>query len=478
MNIEQAVIRVYNQHNYVMGSGVLISDNQILTCAHVVSDALGIRQKSGPKPIQNVTIDFPFVAPEIKIPTTVIFWEPESDIACLELTDGPFRGTKPVFLVNDTQLQEHSFHAFGFPPNYDKGVWSTGVLRSRNAEGWIQIEDEKVPGYPIRPGFSGAPVWDDQLNAVVGIVVAADISPMIKAAYMIPTDILVQKCPLLNLHIKLPVKNFFEKNEETSDENPQFEAGKIFRLQGTKYLIRELIKKAVIDELSFHSLRASNLFTHQDVGICYVTRCSDQAKAVSGLHKVLIRAKAYTQAATNGSHLPHMLNITEPDTNTAWFIVEWLHGTSLDKYFPKNDSLPGRSELITLLGWTIDICDALSALHRQRISPACIHPGVIQINQEHKAVLTDPLFLVSSDAQINPLPAFNPAVDVTALAKTIFELSTHHPPLTKPASSYNPVIPETYDLLMQNVFSGGIQSPKSLKQELINVQLMMRSKNR
>ena len=39
------------------------------------------------------------------------------------------------------------------------------------ANGWLQIEDSKAQGYAVVPGFSGSPVWDEQADGVVGLVV-------------------------------------------------------------------------------------------------------------------------------------------------------------------------------------------------------------------------------------------------------------------------------------------------------------------
>ncbi len=59
------------------------------------------------------------------------------------------------------------------------------------------IEDTTETGYLIAPGFSGGPVWDDALGGVVGMIVAADTDERIKAAFLIPTDVLAETLPNL-----------------------------------------------------------------------------------------------------------------------------------------------------------------------------------------------------------------------------------------------------------------------------------------
>jgi hypothetical protein len=86
----------------------------------------------------------------------------------LELTTDPFAESKPARLVTADDLWGHSFRALGFPAGYEQGVWASGVLRGRQADGWLQIEDTTETGYLIAPGFSGGPVWDDVLGGIVG----------------------------------------------------------------------------------------------------------------------------------------------------------------------------------------------------------------------------------------------------------------------------------------------------------------------
>ena len=42
----------------------------------------------------------------------------------------------------------------------------------------------------MEPGFSGGPVWDERLDAVVGMAVEADARPEVKAAFILPVDVL------------------------------------------------------------------------------------------------------------------------------------------------------------------------------------------------------------------------------------------------------------------------------------------------
>src|SRR5205085_2176204 len=105
-------------------------------------------------------------------------------------------GTAVVRLVVAEDLWDHTFRAFGFPNYHDQGVWASGKLRAREATGWVQIEDIKAVGKRVQQGFSGGAVWDEQLDGVVGMVVAANEDAS-RVAYIIPTNMLIKACSAL-----------------------------------------------------------------------------------------------------------------------------------------------------------------------------------------------------------------------------------------------------------------------------------------
>jgi tetratricopeptide (TPR) repeat protein len=169
----------------------------MLICAHVVATTLGISEDTPGIPTDEVRLDFPLIEPGCKLTARVVHWDTERDVAGLELSDAPPADAQPVRLVTADDLWGHAFRAFGFPVGYEDGVWTSGVLRGRIGSGWVQIEDVKEPGYWVQPGFSGTPVWDEQLDGVVGMAVAADTDRATKAAFMIPARVLIEAWPEL-----------------------------------------------------------------------------------------------------------------------------------------------------------------------------------------------------------------------------------------------------------------------------------------
>lgn len=194
-----SIVRIKTANDAVVGAGFLVGTRRILTCAHVVTDALGI-DDTPVKPQASVHLDFPRVTSGCLFTANIVRWrapQPDNsgDIAGLELVEDPPLGAQATCLDQVENLWNHSFQALGFPRGQETGVWASGRLLSQQASNWIQIEDVKETGYPIEQGFSGTPVWDTQLEAVVGMVVAEDRRRELKTAFAIPVDALISAWP-------------------------------------------------------------------------------------------------------------------------------------------------------------------------------------------------------------------------------------------------------------------------------------------
>jgi len=118
----------------------------------------------------------------------VFLWDSVCDVAALEITGDLPAGAQPAPLVSSPDLWKHDFRAFGFPAGFPNGVWAAGRILGREATGWYQIEDTKQTGYFVQPGFSGGAVWDEALQGVVGLVMAADTREETRAAFTLPVE--------------------------------------------------------------------------------------------------------------------------------------------------------------------------------------------------------------------------------------------------------------------------------------------------
>src|SRR5258708_6700640 len=194
-HFQAAIVRIYTADGKIVGTGFLVGERHILTCAHNVQGALGLIGSQIEMPQEPILVDFQMAAARGLVKAFVTLWQPPrndgGDIAGLELEIDPPIGVQLVQLFEADDVQYHTFRTYGFPNGFDNGVTATGRLVGRQLiTSWLQIEDIKETGQRVQPGFSGAPVWDEQLPGVVGMIVAIDRHADTKTAFMIPTDIL------------------------------------------------------------------------------------------------------------------------------------------------------------------------------------------------------------------------------------------------------------------------------------------------
>ncbi|MEU5164665.1 trypsin-like peptidase domain-containing protein, partial [Streptomyces sp. NPDC020875] len=157
---DAAVLRVRDSRGQTVGVAFLVSDTTALTCAHVVSAALGTAGGAAPPPTARVRVDLPLVPAarhEGEAPSTTAGVEQwtapreaggpapaagpaaPGDIAVLRL-DAPLPAARPVPLVDPGEVWGHRVRAFGIPAGRPGGVWHAGVLRGRQADGWVQAD--------------------------------------------------------------------------------------------------------------------------------------------------------------------------------------------------------------------------------------------------------------------------------------------------------------------------------------------------
>lgn len=204
-SLDAAILRIFAGPDRPVGVGLLVADDLALTCAHVVTTALGIADGAQPPTNAQVEIDLPLLGTGRGTTAGIERWAPTQDVAVLRLAE-PVAGARPMRLVNQPENLEdlwgHPARAFGVPAGHPGGVWHSGVLRAGQAEGWVEV-DRDGEGHRIAPGFSGSPVWDDTLAGVVGIVVVAERGQT-PAGGLIPTSRLLEAWPGLRDLIKAP----------------------------------------------------------------------------------------------------------------------------------------------------------------------------------------------------------------------------------------------------------------------------------
>lgn len=198
-NYNNSVVRIY-QGNKVIGSGFLIEGGYVLTCAHVVRDALGEHKAKQPLGAV-VKLQFPLLNPKSrkKLSAKVLVYQLQGeqlDVAGLQIIDALPGSACPMGLGLKHNWND-PFSAYGFPEGYPAGLWSEGFIKGEcareNSSSWVQIQGETEQGYGIRPGFSGSPIWNHHEAAIVGMTVRRDAAePDSKIAFMIPARSLLK----------------------------------------------------------------------------------------------------------------------------------------------------------------------------------------------------------------------------------------------------------------------------------------------
>ncbi len=215
-HLNSALIRVLTDNQSPrnpVGAGFLVSDRHILTCAHVVCEAL--HMDTDEIPDAPLFLDFPLIEKQPLVQAKVNQWHPvrksavigePEDMALLETApDSLPRAAQPVHMLmtEPGALFDREVRMCGFPQGMDAGDWVAGRLQGMTANGWVQIDSE-LNQRSVAPGFSGTAVWDKRENAVCGMVVSIISREGKTSAYMIPAATLLRAFPDLDSISRAP----------------------------------------------------------------------------------------------------------------------------------------------------------------------------------------------------------------------------------------------------------------------------------
>lgn len=207
--LRKAIARICYSNGNTAGTGLLISNEYVLTCAHVVQSIL----KAGdtPDPLPNsadIQLELPFLnsrqflKAEVILPTEIYKkldnFPIEKDIALLRLIEKQDQYTSLSY-IDFESVQSYSegspLRLQGFSEKNELSSMINVHLRSSIGRGIydIVLDSRSDEPYTIKPGFSGAPVWVRNSTKIVGMIVArpsqADVD--IPVAYFIPSNILL-----------------------------------------------------------------------------------------------------------------------------------------------------------------------------------------------------------------------------------------------------------------------------------------------
>ena len=162
------------------GSGVVIGDGRILTCAHCVADASFIRVR---KPNEDAIYH-----------ATVEFSGNDSDLALVRVDDPAFMADIAPMELGETPRVQAEVVAVGYPKggrliSFTRGIVSR-IEDQRYSQSYKYLLAVQVDA-AINPGNSGGPVLDLETGKIAGIAFQGDKDGE-ALGYMIPPDVIRQ----------------------------------------------------------------------------------------------------------------------------------------------------------------------------------------------------------------------------------------------------------------------------------------------
>ena len=215
-----SVVRVLDSSEKTTGTGFLVANGLVVTCAHVVRMAGGSRGSE---------VNLEFHSPEPASRETIAakvepaYWRDEAaeDVAVLRLTSQP-HSARPFALATSAGTSGQDFYTYGFPAAKPMdGLPGEVRVTGETSEGGYPVL--AVRSNEISVGFSGAPVWDPKSRAVIGMVVStvpARLDPMGKqsdVSFIRPIEVIRAVCEELRLSGECPYRGLevFEAEHAT-----------------------------------------------------------------------------------------------------------------------------------------------------------------------------------------------------------------------------------------------------------------------
>lgn len=164
-----------------VGMGMVLGPRTVLTCAHVVNEARGHDGTSAPRPTGQVRLVFPLAPVQSERLAEVSAWIPvqkgtkSGDIALLRLADNerdidPEVGIATLVDVTGRTIDDDRLSVYGIRGGEPIGQHVSARFVGDASAAMTQIDSTDEAGSLIRAGFSGAAVFNEREQAVVGIV--------------------------------------------------------------------------------------------------------------------------------------------------------------------------------------------------------------------------------------------------------------------------------------------------------------------
>jgi len=202
-DLEACVVRICDAQDNTHGTGFLVSESLVVTCAHV-AEACG----AGPGDCLRLRFHAADAGAEAEVLGDL--WCQDDDVAFLRLKIALPAGVQPATLGQTRACEGHPARIVGFarPAGYEFDRAEVQILGRVSHPGrrpMLRLEPKHLLPTPqvaqttgIILGLSGAPVLDLETGRVVGLF--TEFLPQTPAAWATTAETLHQVCPEISLH--------------------------------------------------------------------------------------------------------------------------------------------------------------------------------------------------------------------------------------------------------------------------------------
>lgn len=209
---ESGLVQILGTGGTACGMGFLLSRTDVVTCAHVVNDALGLGRYNRVRPASDasITVAFPLAEDDVTgtsnvAPTAqarIVEFRPpgrlpHDDVALLRLSEAAPEevGVTVLADIRGVPLDGDDLDVFGPPAGSTLPIHCDARFAGKVNQAWTQIDSVGSNASFVSGGFSGGRVWSHPHEAAVGMIVAKHDSETFRRAFMIPASAILRFVP-------------------------------------------------------------------------------------------------------------------------------------------------------------------------------------------------------------------------------------------------------------------------------------------
>ena len=198
-----SVVQVLGVDGRPMGTGFLVSERLIVTCAHLLTDVvLSVSPTAGAVRVRFTHVDG---AARTASVDPQLWRDPAgTDVAFLRLVDAPPAQALPLLLGSSAGAGQHRVKIFGFPSEgLREGHYGYGIAGDRVRDDSGAPLLQLTGCTEVTEGFSGGPVLDQHTGLVIGMVNSVTAPDRLgrgqESAFVTVAETLREVCPQLAL---------------------------------------------------------------------------------------------------------------------------------------------------------------------------------------------------------------------------------------------------------------------------------------